>query len=145
MTAGGGPLYGCRVTHRLGTSGIAWLSRWGFAALVTVGSALAVWVGATVEVPGELPSYALEAAPIYRLEVGAAVFAAVYVASLAFVLALGNRGFTELSASGVKADDLYGVRGDGAIDRYEEMLNFLAAQVAELQARASLEERLHEE
>lgn len=124
---------------------MAWLARWGFAMLVALGTALAIWVASTVEIPDELPNYALQAAPVYRLEVGAAVFTVTYVASLAFVLALGNRGFSELSATGVKARDLRGETLDETIEEHDEILDTLSGSIAELRERgASLERRIEE-
>ena len=118
------------------------MARWGFAALLVIGCALAVWIGATVDVPDELPSYALQAAPVYRLEIGGAFFSATYGASLAFVLALENRGFTELSASGVKAPDLRGITQDEVIEQHAEMLEELAASIAELKSNTEPDKRL---
>jgi hypothetical protein len=63
-------------------------------------------VGATVAVPADIPAIALQAAPVYRLEVGAALFVGLYLVSMAFVLALRNRGFSEIGTSGVRAHDL---------------------------------------
>ena len=60
-------------------------------------------VAITVTPPADLPSVALRASPVFRVEVGAAVFIALYLATMAFVLALHNRGFTEIGTSGVRA------------------------------------------
>jgi hypothetical protein len=56
--------------------------------------------------PIEVPTIALRATAVYRVEVGAAVFFALYVATMAFALALRNRGFTEIGGGGFKAKDL---------------------------------------
>lgn len=40
---------------------------------------------------------------MYRLEVGAACFAAFYLAAMALVLALDGRGFAELGTKGLRA------------------------------------------
>lgn len=88
----------------------AWVARWGFAVLV-------------------------------GLAVAAAVFAAAYVASLAFVLALGNRGFSELSASGVKASDLWGEALDKTVMQHDRVLDQLSASVADLEASERRRER----
>ena len=67
------------------------MTRWGFAVLVACGAASAAWVAWHVAVPAEIPTFALQAAPVYRVEIGAAVFAAAYLASMAMALALNNR------------------------------------------------------
>jgi hypothetical protein len=121
-----------RLTQGIAKRALAWLARWGFAMMVAFSGALAIWVAASVEVPEALPSYALQASPVYRLEVGAVVFAAGYVASLAFVLALNNRGFSELGAGGVKAHDLESTTVDQAVDEHNEILRALTASVREL-------------
>lgn len=43
---------------------------------------------------------------MYRLEVGAACFAAFYLAAMALVLALDGRGFAEIGTQGLKVDDI---------------------------------------
>lgn len=83
-----------------------WLARWGFAALVMVAAAAGLAVGATVPIPPDLPSVALRATALYRLEVGAATFVGLYVAAMALVLAFQNRAFTEFGTGGVKATNL---------------------------------------
>jgi len=50
-----------------------------------------------------VPDYALQAAAVYRLEVGAACFVVIYLAAIAFFLALDGRGFAELGTRGLKA------------------------------------------
>ena len=85
------------------------LIRWGFAALVAAAIAIGFVAAVTVASPADLPSTALQAEIIYRVEVGIAVFLGLYVAALAFALALQNRGFTEIGNSGVRAQDLASV------------------------------------
>lgn len=83
-----------------------WISRWGFAPAVAIAVLVGLAVAVTVEIPADLPSVALRAAPIYRLEVGGALFAGLYIATMAFFLALQNRGFTEIGPGGVRAQDI---------------------------------------
>jgi hypothetical protein len=78
----------------------AWIERWGFAMLVGSAMVLGFVVGATVAVPTDIPAIALQAVPVYRLEVGAALFVGLYVVSMAFVLALRNRGFPRSARAG---------------------------------------------
>ena len=85
------------------------LIRWGFAALVAAAIAIGFVAAVTVASPADLPSTALQAEVIYRVEVGIAVFLGLYVAALAFALALQNRGFTEIGNSGLRAQDLASV------------------------------------
>jgi hypothetical protein len=82
------------------------LARWGFAALVAAAIACAFITALTVSLPTEIPSIALRDAAVYRVEVGAAVFFGLYLATMAFTLALHNRGFTEIGSGGFKARDL---------------------------------------
>jgi hypothetical protein len=102
-----------------------WIARWGFALLVGLGAIAAVCVAAAVDLPRDVPSFALQAAPVYRVEVGAAVFAAAYLASMAFALALNNRGFSEIGISGVKADDLTGANRQEATRDQEASIDAL--------------------
>ncbi len=85
------------------------LARWGFAALVAIAVLTGLVIALTVSPPSEVPSVALQASPVYRVEVGGAVFAALYVMALAFALSLRNRGFTEIGGAGVRAQDLAAV------------------------------------
>jgi hypothetical protein len=80
--------------------------RWGFAVMVALAIAAGVIAAATVAIPADVPSIALSAVPVYRAEVGAAVFFGLYLAAMALVLAMHNRAFTELGTGGVKARDL---------------------------------------
>lgn len=86
--------------------------------MVAVAILVGLVVAMTVTPPAELPSVALRAAPVFRVEVGAAVFIALYLATMAFVLALHNRGFTEIGSSGIRARDLAEV-SDGLISEDE--------------------------
>lgn len=64
------------------------------------------FVMATARPPATVPDYALQAPFVYRLELGAACFIAVYLAAMAFFLALDGRGFIELGAKGLKAEQV---------------------------------------
>ena len=88
------------------------LVRWGFALLVTIAIAIGLVAALTVAPPTDVPSVALQAAVIYRVEVGAAVFVGLYLATMAFALALQNRGFTEIGSGAVRAQDLASVSRD---------------------------------
>jgi hypothetical protein len=85
--------------------------RWGFAAMVAVAIVAGFATALTVAVPNEIPSFALGATPVYRVEVGAAVFFGLYLTTMALVLAMHNRGFTELGTGGFRAQDLASLRG----------------------------------
>jgi hypothetical protein len=106
------------------------MERWGFAVLVGCAAVLGSMVALTVAVPMDVPAVALQAAPVYRLEVGGALFGGLYLASMAFVLALRNRGFTEIGTSGVRAHDLGHLPEAIVADRLA--LDELAAAAAEL-------------
>ncbi|HEU5064056.1 MAG TPA: hypothetical protein VFT79_13035 [Solirubrobacterales bacterium] len=80
-----------------------WLRHYGFAFLVFVALACASFLAGSVAVPHPVPDYALQAEEIYRLEIGAAFFAAFYLALIAILLALGGRGFVEFGTQGLKA------------------------------------------
>jgi hypothetical protein len=84
----------------------AWMARWGFAILVSVATVAGLIAGATVTVPAGVPGFALQSTAVYRLEVGAAIFLGLYFVAMAFVLALRNRAFTEISTDGIRAESL---------------------------------------
>jgi hypothetical protein len=84
----------------------AWFARWGFASLVTFAAGVAVLVGVMVAIPANVPGVTLQAVPVYRLEVGGAIFVGLYFASTAFVLALRNRAFIEFGSGAMKAGNL---------------------------------------
>lgn len=83
-----------------------WLARWGFACLVLAAIAIGGLIAWKAAVPSPVPNFALRAAAIYRVEVGAAAFLGLYLVALAFVLALNNRGFSDIGTSGLKAQDI---------------------------------------
>jgi membrane-bound ClpP family serine protease len=84
----------------------AWVARWGFATMIGVAAAVSGVVAAKVAVPSAIPGIALEAEPVYRLEVGGAIFIGLYLVAMAFVLALQNRAFTEIGTGGMRARSL---------------------------------------
>jgi hypothetical protein len=109
-----------------------WAARWGFGILIGLALVAAACVAWRLDPPARIPSIALQAAPVYRLEVGAAVFVAAYVAATALVLALNNRAFTEVGTGGVKAHDVGGpTRREMAQEQQQELLA-LARIVADL-------------
>jgi hypothetical protein len=113
-------------------------ARWGFAAMVTVAIAVGVVVAATVAPPVDVPTFALQAGAVYRVEVGAAVFFGLYVATMALALALHNRGFTEIGSGGIKAQGLAGLpEGEFVTD----LLADLAEDIGDLETR--IEESEH--
>jgi hypothetical protein len=71
--------------------------------LVLVDLVASAYLTATIPLPAAVPDYALQASPVYRLEVGAACFVVVYLAAMAFFLALDGRGFAEFGTRGLKA------------------------------------------
>lgn len=99
--------------------------------LVGLAVALGLMAAATVAVPADIPAVALQAAPVYRLEVGGALFTGLYLASMAFVLALRNQGFSEIGTSGVRAHDLGRLPELAAFDR--RAFVHLAALIAEVE------------
>ncbi len=98
--------------------------------MVALAAAGGVLAAATVAPPADLPSVSLRAVAVYRAEVGAAVFLALYLASIALVLAMHNRGFTELGTGGVRASDLADLEGaavdEFALEGIEEIRELLA-------------------
>ena len=80
-----------------------WLKHYGFAFLVFVALACASFLAGGAAVPEPVPDYALRSEEVYRLEIGAAFFAAFYLATMAVVLALGGKGFAEFGTKGLKA------------------------------------------
>lgn len=108
-----------------------WISRWGFGVAVVVAAVLGAGVGTTVSLPSDIPGVALQAAPVYRLEVGAAIFVGLYVVAMALVLAFQNRGFTEIGSGGVRAHDLTEL--PRALLTQEGALNVLLEVVDELE------------
>jgi hypothetical protein len=105
--------------------------RWGFAAMVAVAIAMGIIAGATVAPPSDVPAVSLRAVAVYRMEVGAAVFLGLYLATMALVLAMHNRGFTEIGSGGIRAQDL-AAASDGLVA--ESVAMELIEELAEQQA-----------
>lgn len=101
--------------------------------MVALAISAGIAAGATVATPADVPSIALRALPVYRVEVGAAVFFGLYLATMALVLAMHNRGFTEIGGSGVKAQALEGVSEDDFLVR--DVLAYLADELDDLKTR----------
>jgi len=80
--------------------------------------------------PTPVPNFALKAAAVYRIEIGAAAFLGLYLISMALVLALNNRGFSEIGMSGLKAQDLANRGQQRAIEEHEKALESVSAMVA---------------
>jgi hypothetical protein len=111
------------------------LARWGFAALVATAIGIGFVVALGVTPPTDVPAVALRAASVYRVEVGAVVFLGLYLATMAFALALQNRGFTEIGSSGVRAQDLAtAVERVASEDASMELLTDLIEEVDDLRA-----------
>jgi hypothetical protein len=114
-----------------------WIAQRGFAILVGLAMFAATYVAWTVEVPSTVPDFALNAAAIYRIEVGAATFLGLYIVGMAFVLALHNRGFSEIGVHGLKAQDITKNAQHDAIREHEESLEMLWSAVKMLEASAN--------
>ncbi len=112
------------------------VARWGFAAMVAVAILAGLVAAITVTPPVDLPPVALRASPVFRVEVGATIFLGIYLATVAFVLALHNRGFTEIGTTGVRARGLAAV-SEGVMAEHEsrELLAELVDEVDEVKAR----------
>lgn len=109
------------------------LARWGFAALVAAAVAVGFLAAVTVSPPSEVPTVALRALAVYRVEVGGAVFLGLYVATMALSLALHNRGFTEFGSGGIRARDLAAVLEDTiSAEASRELLDDVMHEVREL-------------
>jgi hypothetical protein len=108
------------------------LARWGFAGMVAAAILVGLLVAMTVTLPADLPSVALRAPAVFRVEVGAAL----YLATIAFVLALHNRGFTEIGTGGVRARGLAAASDDAAVDdASRELLADLIDDVNEMRVQ----------
>lgn len=124
-----------------------WLKHYGFAFLVFVALACASFLAGSVAIPEPVPDYALQAEEIYRLEVGVAFFAAFYLALMAFLLALGGRGFAEFGAHGLKAQTVVAqrTRQQDALSRQREIDRQALARLEKLRKKLEQqEERLEQ-
>ncbi len=104
---------------------LAWIAHRGFAILVCLAVLAGTYAAWNVEVPSEVPDFALNAAAVYRVEVGAATFLGLYLVAMAFVLALNNRGFTEIGVHGLKAQDITEKTQRDVIQEHEKQLEVL--------------------
>jgi hypothetical protein len=111
--------------------------RWGFAAMVSVAIVVGVVTAATVAPPEDIPSIAMRAVPVYRVEVGSAVFLGLYLATMALFLAMHNRGFTEIGTGGVRAQGL-AAENDA---EFEEVLIDLIGEVGDLREERQVDVR----
>lgn len=104
--------------------------------MVEVAIAVGFSVAMTVTPPTEIPTVALRAPAVYRVEVGAAVFFGLYLATMAFALALQNRGFTEIGSGGIRAQRLAAASGEDSIseDVSMELIAEVMDEVRELRA-----------
>jgi hypothetical protein len=111
-----------------------WLARWGFALMVAAAILVGLAAAVTVAAPPDIPTVALRAAPVYRVEVGGAVFFCLYVAGMAFALSLRNRGFTEIGSGGVRAQDMAAASDDVAaeVEASTELLTDVIDEIDEL-------------
>lgn len=111
----------------------------GFPILVLAALVISGYLAAGVQVPAPVPDFALKAAPVYRLEVGAACFAAFYLAAMALVLALDGRGFAEVGTRGLRAVEVVHSTDEQAVSFSESVkLNREMAEKLE-QTNAALE------
>ncbi|MGH2939807.1 MAG: hypothetical protein ACRDPE_16980 [Solirubrobacterales bacterium] len=104
--------------------------------MVAVAITAGVVAAATVTTPADIPSVALRAVPVYRVEVGAAVFFAFYLVAMALVLAMHNRAFTEIGTDGIRARDM--ATASEELDGETlaaELLEELAEEIGNLRAR----------
>jgi hypothetical protein len=110
-----------------------WLVRWGFASLVAVAITIGGLIAWRVTVPSPVPNFALKSAAIYRIEIGAAAFLGLYLIALAFVLALNNRGFSEIGTSGLKAQDIANRAQQRGIAEQKKALERINTMVGDLE------------
>jgi type II secretory pathway component PulK len=80
-----------------------------------------------------VPDFALRAEAVYRVQVGAAVFAGLYLLFVAIALAMNNRGFSEIGVNGLKAQDLTSKAQQDAIQGQEGSIAILTEVVDEIE------------
>lgn len=107
----------------------SWLKNYGFAVLVFVALASATFIAINAEVPDEVPDFALNSKGLYRLEVGGASFAILYIGILALVLALHGRGFTQIGRDGVQAEWVVTAKQQKMIKGQEDNLKVLKRNI----------------
>ncbi|HWN73129.1 MAG TPA: hypothetical protein VNN15_04910 [Solirubrobacterales bacterium] len=102
-----------------------WTGQHAFAIAVGLAALVAAYLAWSAVVPQQVPDFALRAKPVYRAEVGAAVFLGQYLVIMAFVLALNNRGFSEIGVKGLKADEMGSRNRQGVVEEHEQSLSDL--------------------
>lgn len=120
---------------------VAWVAQWGFAILVAAGVLAAADVAWKTHIPAQVPDFALRAEAVYRIEVGAATFLGLYLVTMALVLALNNRGFSEIGVNGLKAQDMANKAQQDAIQSHEDSLEILGEMVDEIEASTEVSVR----
>jgi hypothetical protein len=85
---------------------VTWVRSYGFATLVLLAIAAAVFLAIRTEVPEPVPDFALRATAIYRIEVGLCSFLGFYLVCLLFVSALNGRGVTQFGREGVQVQQI---------------------------------------
>jgi hypothetical protein len=95
------------------------------------------YLAASVRMPTVVPDFALQASPVYRLEVGAACFIVVYLAAMAFFLALDGRGFAEFGTRGLRAEQIVRAADDDeqvTLDEQAKVTQGLEATLEDVEA-----------
>jgi hypothetical protein len=113
---------------------VGWIAQWGFAILVALAVLASAYLAWKVHVPTRVPDFALKAPAIYRIEIGAGAFLGLYLVTMAFVLALNNRGFSEIGVNGLKAQDMANKAQQDAIQSHEDSLEILSGMVDDIEA-----------
>jgi hypothetical protein len=119
--------------ERRSQGAMLWLERWGFAVLVAFAALGSILIAATVATPAEVPSFALQAAPVYRMETGAATFLGLYLLAMAVVLSFHNRGFTEIGMRGIKAQGLSGDADSRILTEQEGVIDKMKKAIEEME------------
>jgi hypothetical protein len=109
------------------------LARWGFAAMVAAAIAIGLVVAITASPPTDIPAVALRSVAVYRAEAGTTVFLGLYIATMAFILALHHRAFTEIGSAGVRAQGLATISEDAISEAVAaELLEEVMGEVRDL-------------
>lgn len=104
--------------------------------MVVAAVAAGLFAAGTVTPPADLPTVALGAEVVYRVEVGGAVFIGLYLATMALALALHNRGFTEFGSGGIRARGLDAASDETLAGDYGmELIADLREEVDDLERR----------
>jgi hypothetical protein len=99
-----------------------WLRNHGFPLLVIAALVGSSYVTASVKVPDPVPDYALQAAAVCRLEVGAACFVVAYLAAMTLALALAGRGFVEVAGKGLRSEQVVGTTDEQRATSAEHLM-----------------------